>query len=585
MPAEEILLVTPRSSRHYVRRMTKCSACFTLQCNQWAFLYRTMRSLSSPLHLNGASLSRRTLLLWKRPMGKGSRTRVRSLRLTDLWSRRRTQPAFAHSISLNDVVVRPESSSSSNSRHSTCADNVLLVTVDPRGALDGAISISPSNPLGDAQDSNVLYAPPCTPVLASDSIMDPSGPKFYINSTVSTAARVRPSMVVDPPPIFPSVLSASISDTDSPLPPNKRRLPGHKLPPRQRPRVSPQPQSFPRSPQRGGTPPISLEVATNGEMASHPPMVVPPPSSPLLPATTPTPSIAHSLKRKRLPPPSHVSPTRVLPYRACKRTSLAPAPIQREYLTTPRISMPGVLLGLSASDIPGAGLGVFLRDNYPAGTRLATYGGRSLTPAELAAPNYDTTYVWSDTNQDDLLRKRGLHPLIIDANPQFSPLDWGGMINDGLTRPANVSLVRHRNQVYVTLLVDGIAGEELYLEYGGPYWQDRFSSLPHVTQEEVLIAYGLSRCGQECYTTSELYRLQQDRKVHRSAGQWLPVPPAAPDPTSPSSGPQSESLLSWLLGVPPKVTKPAPLISWLSAPPSPGPTQAMLLPDSLPSGW
>ena len=238
--------------------------------------------------------------------------------------------------------------------------------------------------------------------------------------------------------------------------------------------------------------------------------------------------------------------------------------------------MPGVLLGLSTSDIPGAGLGVFLRDNYPAGTRLATYGGRSLTPAELAAPNYDTTYVWSDTNQDDLLRKRGLLPLIIDANPLFSPLDWGGMINDGLTHPANVSLVRYRNQVYVTLLVDGTAGEELYLEYGAPYWQDRFSSLPHVTQEAVLLAYGLSRCGQNCYTTSELYRLQQDRKVQRSAGQWLPVPPAAPDPTPPPSGPQSESLLPWLLGVHPKVAKPAPLPSWLSAPQPPCLTQDTL---------
>ena len=147
--------------------------------------------------------------------------------------------------------------------------------------------------------------------------------------------------------------------------------------------------------------------------------------------------------------------------------------------------MPGVLLGLSTSDIPGAGLGVFLRNSYAAGTRLATYGGRALTPTELASPHYDTTYVWSDTNQADLLQKRGLRPLILDANPRLSPLDWGGMINDGLTRPANVSLVRHRNQVYVTLLVDGRVGEELYLEYGGPYWQDRFPSLPHATQEEV----------------------------------------------------------------------------------------------------
>ena len=88
--------------------------------------------------------------------------------------------------------------------------------------------------------------------------------------------------------------------------------------------------------------------------------------------------------------------------------------------------MPGVLLGLSTSDIPGAGLGVFLRNTYTAGTRLATYGGRALTPAELASPHYDTTYVWSDTNQADLLHRRGLLPLIIDANHPSSPR-WTGV--------------------------------------------------------------------------------------------------------------------------------------------------------------
>ena len=294
-------------------------------------------------------------------------------------------------------------------------------------------------------------------------------------------------------------------------------------------------------------------------------------SPPALPVGPPLPR--SPLKRKRSPTPPSVSllPRR-LPHRACKRPFLALSPPHREYLVTPRLSMPGIVLGLSTSDIPGAGLGVFLRDNYVAGTRLATYGGRVLTPTELAVTNYDTTYVWSDINQEDLLHKRGLRPLILDANPKFSPLDWGGMINDGLTRPANVSLVRYRNQVYVTLLVDGTAGEELYLEYGGPYWQDRFPSLPQATQEEVLCAYGLTRCGQGCFTSSELFRLQQDGKAHRRAGHWFPGPPVTPDPPTPLRGTSSATLLPWLLGVPPQLTKPASFPSWLPAPHSQSPS-------------
>ena len=157
-------------------------------------------------------------------MGKGSRTRARSLRLTDLWSRRSTQPASATYLSCNDVVVRPESSHASNSRHGNLSDNVRLVTADPRGVFDGATLISPSDPPGVVQDSDVRYAPSCTPVFASDSILDRTGPNFNSNSTVISVARSRPSLVVDPIPLFSSDSSTSISATDSPLPANKRRL-------------------------------------------------------------------------------------------------------------------------------------------------------------------------------------------------------------------------------------------------------------------------------------------------------------------------------------------------------------------------
>ena len=509
-------------------------------------------------------------------MSKGPRTRVRSLRLTDLWSRRRTLPACP----LPSVVGRLDSIS--NSISTSISNNVMvfdgapLVTAVPRGALDGVTHVpvmaglsSPPNPSGEVQTSDIKYVLSCAPVFVSDSLMDVKCPSFPNNSTITSAAWLPPPTGTDQLPPGPSVSGAIATNTAQNLATNKRSSLSDTTPPRKRQRISASLAPLLTSSQRDdalslflapplhavGTSTASSAVSPVGR--SHSPL--PPSATLVVPPLT-----GSSLKRKQ-----HPLPSRHLPSRACKRSSVAPAAPTREYLVTPRISMPGVLLGLSTSDIPGAGLGVFLRHDYVAGTRLATYSGRALTPAELAAPHYDTTYVWSDTNQADLLQKRGLHPLIIDANPKFSPLDWGGMINDGLTRPANVSLVRYRNQVYVTLLTDGTAGEELYLEYGGPYWQDRFPSLPLDTQEEVLLAYGLTRCGHECYTSAELFRLQQDRKVHRRAGHWHLGPPPTSDPPLPLREPPSESLLPWLLGVPPKIAKPTSLSSWLSITPPP----------------
>jgi len=51
-------------------------------------------------------------------------------------------------------------------------------------------------------------------------------------------------------------------------------------------------------------------------------------------------------------------------------------------------------LGLAQSDIPGAGLQVFLLDDYHARTKLMIYSGKILTDEQLDAPDYDTTYVW-----------------------------------------------------------------------------------------------------------------------------------------------------------------------------------------------
>jgi len=114
--------------------------------------------------------------------------------------------------------------------------------------------------------------------------------------------------------------------------------------------------------------------------------------------------------------------TRVHLDRNCNRQpNIVPA-IAREYIVTNRISLPGIKLGLAESDIPNAGLGVFLLEDYAEGTRLAKYGGKLLTNAELSAPGYDTAYVWSDNNKSTELARRGLRPLIIDANPMYASL-------------------------------------------------------------------------------------------------------------------------------------------------------------------
>ena len=358
------------------------------------------------------------------------------------------------------------------------------------GAVPGSVvsnRFPPSIPPVRALDDAILYSSVSAPDFPSNSSHASSSFSSNNNSTPTFAAWSRPAAVVDLPPFVVSVSEPIHSDTSIPALANKRCL-SNDNPPRKRQRLSLSLESPATPSQRGVSQPTPLNspplrVATG--MAS----LAVPSVGPLASLLSPAPLVVlplpvPPLKRQRSSLHTQASlPTRRLPHRACKRASLTLAPPDPVYLVTPRISMPGVLLGLSTSDIPGAGLGVFLRNSYAAGTRLATYGGRALTPTELASPHYDTTYVWSDTNQADLLQKRGLRPLILDANPRFSPLDWGGMINDGLTRPANVSLVRYRNQVYVTLLVDGTAGEELYLEYGGPYWQDRFASLPHVTQD------------------------------------------------------------------------------------------------------
>jgi len=261
--------------------------------------------------------------------------------------------------------------------------------------------------------------------------------------------------------------------------------------------------------------------------------------------------------------PVHAQP-RPLLERACKRRCLAPQP-HREYLDTCRISLPGIQLGLASSDIPGAGLGVFVLQEYPAGTRLATYSGRLLSEADINDPTYDVTYVWSDLDQAAALGAKGRHPLIIDANPQFAPLDWGGMINDGLSRGANVTLTRVRDQVFVTLLVDSYPGMELYLEYGPEYWQAKFFSLSEPLRLDVLSCYNLTIIDNQCLLPAEVATLRDAKRIHKEGGQWRWGPPR-PKGRRLSPKPRAcTALLSWLF---PESTPPpqATLDHWRHTP-------------------
>ena len=175
-------------------------------------------------------------------MGKGSRTRVRPLRLTDLWSRRRTSPACtAFPISDINVVVSPECSSF-HSSSLNMTDGALLDTVASSGVIVGATSgtvvsdrYPPSiSPVG-VLDSVAL---PYPSVNTRHDVLDLPCSSHNLNSTIPFAVGSRPAAVADLSPLVASVSVAINSVTGHLSPASKHCSSSDNLPPRKRQRLS-----------------------------------------------------------------------------------------------------------------------------------------------------------------------------------------------------------------------------------------------------------------------------------------------------------------------------------------------------------
>ena len=222
---------------------------------------------------------------------------------------------------------------------------------------------------------------------------------------------------------------------------------------------------------------------------------------------------------------------RYLP-RACKPPPPPPSP-DRDYMQVYPAGS-GARVGLAKSDIPLAGWGVFaLRDLRP-GTHVLEYGGVRRERGWAEQPNNDARYVWSDENQADELEAAGREVLYIDANPALSD-SWGGRVNDGFHRGANLVATRlqDRDKVMLKITVPVSAGEELYLSYGADYWQGHFFDLPLEVQAEAAAHYDLLVLDGTCYTPAQRGAAVKAGLIHRRGGQWRTGPAPLPPLKSP----------------------------------------------------
>ena len=250
---------------------------------------------------------------------------------------------------------------------------------------------------------------------------------------------------------------------------------------------------------------------------------------------------------------------------------------------------PSARVGLAPSDIPEAGWGVFaLRDLSP-GTHVLEYGGVQRTRDWVEDPQNDARYVWSDENMADELAATGRSVLYLDANPAVTD-SWGGRVNDGFHRGANLTTVRlpNRDKVMLKVTVPITAGEELYLSYGADYWQGHFFDLPLPVQADAAAHYDLTAIGGRCYTPAQRAAAAAAGQIHKLGGTWYVGPRDGPPRQARKAPPQPPRLP--LRGLTPhaqRTNEARPPCSPKDHPPPdpapPGPSQAMP-PPPLPPG-
>ena len=293
--------------------------------------------------------------------------------------------------------------------------------------------------------------------------------------------------------------------------------------------------------------PLTPRPPTRGDAPSpHPPdrpaMGPPPPPSRPPPASVPPP-----VPTIPTPPPPH---SRYLA-RACKARETA-APPQRQYNHT-LTRGGGIRLGLGLSDIPHAGWGVFALTTIKVGATVLDYSGPPRTKEWVENPLNDTRYVWGDENEAEALAAQGRLPIYVDANPAVST-SWGGRVNDGFHRGAHLRAerVRGSDRVILRAIAPAAADEELYLEYGGDYWQAHYHSLPPSVQAEARAHYDLTVIAGTCYTAEQRRQAASEGRIHCVKKSWYEGPP----PTPPSKRPPQAR--------PPPRLPPAPLYQSLT---------------------
>ena len=295
----------------------------------------------------------------------------------------------------------------------------------------------------------------------------------------------------------------------------------------------------PAPPSRG--PPRQPHPAPTATTAPPPPDAGPstppgrrPPASASLPVpTVPTPPLPN---------------TRYLA-RACKvREKAAPPP--RQYAHT-RTRGGGIRLGLGPSDIPHAGWGVFALSPIKVGAIVLDYSGPLRSREWVENPLNDARYVWGDENEIDALAAQGRLPIYIDANPAVST-SWGGRVNDGFHRGAHLRAerVRGSDRVILRAIAPAAEDEELYLEYGGDYWQGHYHTLPPSVQDEARAHYDLTVIDGRCYTPAQRRQAANEGRIHYVNKHWHDGPPpqatrkrtpqAPPPPRLPRAPPQPD---------------------------------------------
>ncbi|HUZ57860.1 MAG TPA: SET domain-containing protein-lysine N-methyltransferase [Hanamia sp.] len=121
-------------------------------------------------------------------------------------------------------------------------------------------------------------------------------------------------------------------------------------------------------------------------------------------------------------------------------------------------------LYIKKSNIPGAGKGLFTLQFITKGTVIVEYKGRITTWKEVLSGKVFNSYVY-------YLNRRH----VIDAMPYKKALARFANDANGLNKIENLKnnskFIIQQNKVYIQVVKDICAGEEILVSYGREYWK------------------------------------------------------------------------------------------------------------------